>query len=180
MRRVLNPRPVLAMLVLAGCSAELPTTPDDSAFRGQSSYQAGLQATHYDARPAVPIRGTCEAAIQPAAPVSPGVIRQLDLGTCRLSHLGVSELVSDKLINLAAGTQTAEVIFTAANGDMLYASGSGTNSMTAPGQVAFRVELTITGGTGRFSGATGTVVGEGTADLANAQSKLAMAGTIRY
>jgi hypothetical protein len=63
---------------------------------------------------------------------------------------------------------------------MLYASGSGTNSMTAPGQVAFRVELAFTGGTGRFSDVTGKVVSEGVADLANAQAHLTMAGTIQY
>jgi hypothetical protein len=180
MRRLLNPRPGLAVLLVAGCSAGLPTTPDDGAFGAQTGHPVELQANHNGAQPAVPIRGSCELAIQPAEPVSPGVIRQLDVGTCRISHLGMSTMVSDKLIYLAEGTQTAEVVFTAASGDMLYASGSGTNSMTAPGQVAFRVELTFTGGTGRFSDATGMVVSEGVADLANAQAHLTMAGTIQY
>jgi hypothetical protein len=180
MRRVLNPRPVLAMVLMAGCSADLPTMPNDGAFGVQTSYPVELQASHHGAQPTVPIRGTCELAIQPAEPVGPGVIRQLDVGTCRISHLGMTTMVSDKLINLAAGTQTTEVIFTAANGDLLHASGSGTNSMTAPGLVAFRVELTLTGGTGRFSDATGMVVSEGVANLANAQAHLTMAGTIRY
>jgi hypothetical protein len=180
MRRLLNPRPGLAMLLLAGCSAGLPTIPDDGAFGAQTGHPVELQASHHGARPEVPIRGSCDLAIHPAGPVSPGVIRLLDVGTCRISHLGMSTMVSDKLINLAEGTQTAEVVFTAANGDMLYASGSGTNSMTAPGQAAFRVELTFTGGTGRFSDATGMVVSEGVADLAKAQAQLTMAGTIRY
>jgi hypothetical protein len=180
MQRALNPCPVLAILLVAGCSAELPTIADDGAFRVQTSHQVELQASHHDARPAVPIRGTCETEIQPAEPVGPGVIRQLDVGTCRISHLGMSTLVSDKLINLVEGTQTADANFTAANGDMLYATGSGTNSMTAPGQVAFRVELTFTGGTGRFSNATGMVVSEGVANLAKAEAHLTIAGTIRY
>jgi hypothetical protein len=178
MRRIIPAGLGLAM-ILAGCSGELPTDPIDSAFGAQAG-QPALQANLQAARPPVPIRGTCELAYEPAQPVGPGVVRQIDVGTCHISHLGKSTLVSDKIINFIAGTQTADLAITAANGDMLYASGNGTNSMVAPGQVAFRVELTITGGTGRFSGATGTVVGEGTADLANAQSKLAMAGTIRY
>jgi hypothetical protein len=180
MRRLLNPHAGLAMLLLAGCSADLPTIRTDGAFGTQPGHPVELQASHPGAGPALPIRGSCELAIQPAEPVSPGVIRLIDVGTCRMSHLGLSTMVSDKLINLAEGTQTAEVIWTAANGDMLYASGSGTNSMTAPGQAAFRIELTFTGGTGRFSDATGMVVSEGVADLANAQAHLTVAGTIRY
>jgi hypothetical protein len=172
--------PGLAMIFLAGCSAELPTAQHEAVFSKQADHPTAVPASHQDAPPALPIRGACELAFQPAEFVSPGVIRQIDEGTCRISHLGRSTMVSDKLINLAAGTQTADVALTAANGDMLYASGKGTNTMTAPGQVAFRVELTITGGTGRFSGATGMLVSEGVADLASAQAKLSMAGTISY
>jgi hypothetical protein len=180
MRRILNPRPGLALLLLAGCSAGLPTIPDAGESGAETSHPVELPASQNGAQPAVPVRGSCELAIQPPEPVGPGVIRQLDVGTCRISHLGMSTMVSDKLINLAQGTQTADVIFTAANGDMLYASGNGTNSMTAPGQVSFRVELTFTGGTGRFSDATGMMVSVGVADLANAQAHLTMAGTIEY
>jgi hypothetical protein len=180
MRRLPETRPVLALLLLAGCSAELPTMAHEGALGAQAAFPVGLQASHRGARPAVPIRGRCEMEAQPAEPVSPGVISQLDVGTCHISHLGMSTMTSDKLINLAAGTQTADVVFTAANGDMLYASGNGTNTMTAPGQVAFRVELTLAGGTGRFSDATGLVVSEGVAILAEAKAYLTMAGTIRY
>jgi hypothetical protein len=179
MRRTVSTALVLAVILVAGCDAELPPAPDGAAFHAQAG-QAGLQANHQDARPAVPIRGTCELAIQPAQPVGPGLIRQLDVGTCRISHLGRSMLVSDKIINLVGGTQTTDVAITAANSDMLYGNGGGTNAMVAPGLVAFRAELTITGGTGRFTGATGMIVLEGTADLANAQSRLTMAGTISY
>jgi uncharacterized Zn-binding protein involved in type VI secretion len=158
----------LALAVtLSGC-AELPGSPLDL----QASRQAALQA--------VPISGSCELAIQPAQPVSPGVIRQLDVGTCQLSHLGKSTFVSDKVINLMAGTQTAQVSITAANGDILYASGTGTNAMVAPGKVAFRVDFVFTGGTGRFAAASGTAVSEGEADLVNAQSRLTLNGSIAY
>jgi len=52
--------------------------------------------------------------------------------------------------------------------------------MIAPGRVAFRVELTFTGGTGRFVGASGEAVSEGEADLANASSTLTMTGWLEY
>lgn len=178
MRRSTSAGLGLAM-ILGGCSADLPTDPTHDVLSAQTSV-FGAQAHQHAAPPALPIHGTCELEIQPAQPVGPGIIRQLDVGTCRISHLGRSTLVSDKLINLVAGTQSADMAITAANGDLLYASGMGTNTLVAPGQVEFRVELTIAGGTGRFAGASGTVVSEGTADLANARSRLSMAGTIRY
>jgi hypothetical protein len=180
MRRFPFAAAVLAVILPAGCTSQLPTLPDDSAFASPAAHQTGMQASHHAAPPALPIRGRCEMAIQPAEPVSPGVIKQLDVGTCHISHLGRSTMVSDKIINLGAGTQNADVAITAANGDMLHASGSGTNTMVAPGKITFRVELAITGGTGRFSDASGMIVSEGEADLATARAQLTMAGTIRY
>jgi hypothetical protein len=180
MRRVHFAGAALAMILPAACTSQLPTVQDDSAFATQLAHQAGMQASHHAATPARPIRGTCELAIQPAEPVSPGVIRQLDVGTCQISHLGRSMMVSDKIINLGAGTQSADVALTAANGDVLHASGNGTNTMVAPGKFAFRVELTITGGTGRFSDASGMIVSEGVAELATARAQVTMTGTIRY
>jgi hypothetical protein len=170
----------LAMILLAGCGSQLPTLPDDSAVVTLAAHQNGILASHDAVPPALPIRGTCELAIQPAEPVSPGVIKQRDVGTCHLSHLGLSAMVSDKIINVMAGTQYAQVALTAANGDVLQASGSGTNAMVAPGKFAFQVELNITGGTGRFSDASGVILSEGVADLATGTAQLTMAGTVRY
>jgi acyl-coenzyme A thioesterase PaaI-like protein len=180
MRRFHFAGAALAMILSAACTSELPTVPDESALVSPAAEHIVMQASHHAAPPARPIRGTCELDIQPAEPVSPGVIRQLDVGTCQISHLGRSTMVSDKVIALMAGTQNADVALTAANGDMLHASGSGTNTMVAPGKFAFRVELTITGGTGRFSDASGMIVSEGVAELATATAQVTMAGTIRY
>jgi hypothetical protein len=180
MRRVHFAGAALATILLAGCNSQLPTLPDDSAFGTQIAPRAGVQASRHVVPPALPIRGACELAIQPAEPVSPGVIKQLDVGTCHISHLGRSTMVSDKIINLMTGTQTADVALTAANGDMIHASGKGTNTMVEPGKIAFRVELTITGGTGRFSDASGMIVSQGVAELATAKAQLTMAGTIRF
>jgi acyl-coenzyme A thioesterase PaaI-like protein len=179
MRRFHFAGAALAMILPAACTSQLPTVPDESALVSPAAEQIVMQASH-QASPARPIRGTCELAIQPAEPVSPGVIRQRDVGTCQISHLGRSTMVSDKIINLGAGTQSADVALTAANGDMLHASGSGTNTMVAPGKFAFRVELTITGGTGRFSDASGMIVSEGVAELATTRAQVTMAGIIRY
>jgi hypothetical protein len=71
---------------------------------------------------------------------------------------------------------TTDVVITAANGDILYGNGAGTNTMIAPGRIAFRTEVTFTGGTGRFTGASGEAVLEGEADLPSATATLEMTG----
>ena len=50
--------------------------------------------------------------------------------------------------------------FTAANGDELYAEISGQAMLIAPGFLHIVETATITGGTGRFTGATGNFVCE--------------------
>jgi hypothetical protein len=82
----------------------------------------------------VPFTGArCELAIQPATPIGPGVVRQLDIGECRFTHLGLTQYLSDKIIDFAAGTQALQITYTAANGDQLYATGNGTNQLVHPG-----------------------------------------------
>jgi hypothetical protein len=177
MRRLPNAGPGLAIILLAGCS-DVATAPFDSPFAmgaGQAAHVSQVAA-----QPGLPLRGTCELALQPAEFLSPGVVRQIDEGTCLIAHLGESTMFSDKIINFVTATQTADITFTAANGDLLHASGSGTSAMTEPGYVAFRAELTITGGTGRFRDASGAIMSEGVADLANSTSHLTMTGTIWY
>jgi hypothetical protein len=127
-----------------------------------------------------PFTGSCELAIQPATPVSPGVIRQLDLGECLISHLGKSTFISDKIINVVAGTQVITGTYTAANGDILYANGTGTNQMVAPGVVAFQATVTFAGGTGRFADATGSATLSGSANFATGRSQFSTSGSIVY
>jgi hypothetical protein len=157
-------RTILLTFALAGCSADSATNPLSPSFQMQPT----------------PFQGHCELAIQPATPVSPGVVHQLDLGDCILSHLGKSTMISDKIINFAAGTQVTQITYTAANGDILYANGGGTNQMVAPGVVAFQGTVTFEGGTGRFADATGTATFSGSAHFATGRSQLTTSGTIAY
>ena len=59
-------------------------------------------------------------------------------------------------INVQTRSGPASVTLTAANGDQLFAEGWGQATPTGkPNQVSIVEEYTITGGTGRFAGATG-------------------------
>ncbi|MFN2374554.1 MAG: hypothetical protein ABR545_12170, partial [Cyclonatronaceae bacterium] len=87
----------------------------------------------------LPFSGNCETTFAPPTFLRPpAVFSQTDLGTCRLTHLGQSDIFSLKEIDFAAGTQkTTEAYFTSANGDILYATGEGFSSPGQPGTINF-------------------------------------------
>ena len=66
-----------------------------------------------------------------------------------------SQGTSDQLINLADGTGTATYTLTAADGDTVVVAISAHNT-NIPGGVMFQGDYIVTGGTGRFDGATGS------------------------
>lgn len=173
-------RPITVLLIpftlaLGGCAGGVtsPTAPAGQDLAPGASMTAVAQ----DGRP---ITARCEASFGPAELLAPGVLRQVDTGTCQMAHLGRVEFHSDKVIRLAAGTQTTNATFTAANGDVLRATGTGTNTLARPGLVRFTMNMTFVGGTGRFAGATGNALVEGEASLANGTSWLRLAGAVTF
>jgi hypothetical protein len=76
--------------------------------------------------------------------------------------------------------QEAEHTLTAANGDLLYATSAGTGSLTPPVTIHFVGVTTISGGTGRFTNATGVMQAEGTSNLAAGHSSFTYEGWIAY
>ena len=80
------------------------------------------------------------------------------VGTGTASHLGRYTVVYDQTtVYLATGTSVGRMTFTAADGDVLTATFQG--RAQPQGALAHIEEsATITGGTGRFAGATGTLV----------------------
>jgi hypothetical protein len=102
----------------------------------------------------VPFRGSLEGVVT-VTPLTPPFMFVLVEGSGNATHLGrltwVAMLVASPVE--AAGTFQ----FTAANGDMLFADFTGHGTPTAtPGVLDIEDHATITGGTGRFAGATGT------------------------
>jgi len=122
----------------------------------------------------------CVTVLAPTVPISPGVVRQVDQGTCKLTLLGTVAFVSDKELQLALGTQAIQATFTTANGDVLRAVGTGTNTPNGPGKVTFVATINFVGGTGRFAAATGSARSEGEADLIARTSTSVLNGFVVY
>jgi hypothetical protein len=130
-----------------------------------------------DAGEQVPFKGRLEGVVT-VTPLTPPFMFVLVEGSGNATHLGrltwVAMLVASPVE--AAGTFQ----FTAANGDMLFADFTGQSSPTAtPGVLYIEETATITGGTGRFAGATGSFINKFLEDSANRTSG-SFNGTISY
>jgi hypothetical protein len=134
---------VLLTLVLAGCAGDTstaPVAPPDAAVL--SAAGAAVER---------PWEGGCDIGASITGPTTFAIT-----GTCQLAHLGRTTVVTEESMNWATGAFTSTSTYTAANGDLLYATGSGVAVFGADGKGTLTGTWTATGGTGRFAGASGT------------------------
>ncbi len=79
------------------------------------------------------------------------------IGSGNATRLGRYAVVYEVAVNLVSGGGPASIHFVAANGDAIFATGIGQGNPTETPDVSMIVETyTITGGTGRFAGASGS------------------------
>jgi hypothetical protein len=82
------------------------------------------------------------------------------------SHLGQLTATYPHCVNFAANMFSGTATFTAANGDQLFVDLEGSaEDPTCTTDCAVTFTGTITGGTGRFESASGSLTGTGTVDL---------------
>ena len=108
----------------------------------------------------VPFKGSLagEATVTPLTP--PNVAIYVEAAGVA-THLGQFELDIPHVVNRGDLTARGYYEFTAANGDKVYAEFTGQGTLTdVPGVVYIEETATITGGTGRFAGATGRINAE--------------------
>ncbi len=101
-------------------------------------------------------------------------------GTGTISHLGRVSWTTEHCFQLFLGTfgefGDAEVVITSANGDQLY----GTYDGVMTSATTFAEDMIITGGTGRFAGASGVVAEAGWFDPATGYMEVTGDGWISY
>src|SRR6266568_3135834 len=100
--------------------------------------------------------------------LDPNIIKTSDSATGEATHFGRYRLDASELVNLATLEITGGwFTMTAANGDTLTGVYSGKGHLTeTPSVILYDVAGPITGGTGRYAGATGALAFFGSADLA--------------
>ena len=134
-----------------------------------------------------PHLGKCDTVIPPTPPSFPA---QVEIGlTCNFRHLGLTTGTSFQLLEVAGPPSngvlpliiSGRIVYIAANGDELHSTFEGEASIDfATGAIAFAATETFVGGTGRFSGASGTSLLEGDASSATQTGFYVTLGTMSY
>jgi len=107
-------------------------------------------------------------------------------GTARITHLGKSVSVFEHCSQADFSTgiftyQDGVITITAANGDELWGTyGNGTAGFVSPTAVAWQDDFVLTGGTGRFAGASGSGVDRGTSHMDTGITEWEMDGVLVY
>jgi hypothetical protein len=126
----------------------------------------------------VPFRGRFEGGVA-ATPIDPPFLSELTKGMGDATQLGRFAFVRPETVNLLTSTSIGSFAFTAANGDILTADFTGQGSLTAtPGVLSVMETAFISGGTGRFAGATGHFTVTSSFDFATMLTVGSFEGTI--
>ncbi|SMC00339.1 hypothetical protein SAMN00120144_1953 [Hymenobacter roseosalivarius DSM 11622] len=133
----------------------------------------------------VPFKGTFETISVPLGPPLADPPRQLQriTGEGQASHLGKATFEASSTIFFAPQppfTNSGTSTMTAANGDKLYSTFTGTIVPQPDGKRLVTVRHTITGGTGRFDRASGYYVGVTLADPTTPSGTLNIEGELSY
>jgi hypothetical protein len=135
----------LLAILCVGCGQ--PVSPAGPSPVGYDGPSAGSHAAE------LPFKGTLEGT-QTLTPLEPPFGQVAGQATGTATHLGQFTVQFPHIVNFATSRGEGTYTFTAANGDTLTADFTG---VAQPGPVTSIVEeAVITGGTGRFAGATGS------------------------
>ena len=86
-----------------------------------------------------------------------GTLQASGSGAGNASHIGRFNYIVNATVNLADNSSTGVFLLVFNNGDVIHGSLAGLGESTAPNAAHIVENLTITGGTGRFEGATGSL-----------------------
>ena len=126
----------------------------------------------------VPFKGRLDG-VATVSPLTPPFVAIDVEGSGHATQLGHFEVSIPHVANRSNGSAAGTYEFTAADGDTLTADFTSQATPTdVPGVIAVAVTATITGGTGRFFGATGSFVGERVADTVHGTVTESFGGTI--
>ena len=134
-------------------------------------------ANHVAAAEQVPFQGNLEGTVTRSG--APPIVSVNISATGAATQLGQFAVSIPHSVNVVTRTATGEYHFVAANGDTLTATFTGHAAPTAdPTVLAIEESATITGGTGRFAGATGSFTTERLYDTVAGTTAGSFSGTI--
>jgi hypothetical protein len=161
----------VSIVLLQSCTKEMSSAPE--------SVPSAMAMAKMNK--AVPIKGsyTTSAEILQAPPM----LLQRITGVGSSSHLGKSTFVALPTLNFTTPPPfnlSGTAVFTAANGDEFYTWFTGTATPNGQGENIVVMTHSITGGTGRFTNASGTIIGNTVAVPGHTEGFITYEGTIKY
>ena len=181
MRISLTAVAVVFVALIVGCSQPIsPTGPSLTGSVGNATSTVIPGEVAALRREEVPFKGRLEGVVTRRTPLVPPLVSLLTEGTGNATHLGRFTVEIAHVVDTVARTLTGSYEFTAANGDTLIADVTGQFGPTLENpRVLLSVETaTITGGTGRFAGATGSFTVERLLNLDTLLTTVSFEGTI--
>ncbi len=152
MKRSITLLTLASAVLMAACSGPVSPTGAPSANAGTlASPEGGNGVTSQPA--AVPFKGNIEGT-QSVTPLAFPFLAVNGSGSGSATLLGQFTVHFPHTVNLTTRIGVGTYTFTAASGDTLTADFTGQANGT--GLVSIEEQATVTGGTGRFDGATGT------------------------
>jgi hypothetical protein len=103
----------------------------------------------------VPFKGSY-AGVATVKPLVPPVVFVTTQATGNATQLGKFTFTQQATVNTRLHIGSGPFVFTAANGDTVFGTTSGNDKLTAPNVLTIVQKAIVTGGTGRFAGATGS------------------------
>lgn len=177
---------LLSTVVLGGCASP-PESLVSPTYRTDNSGDASRTSASSIAGGERPYKGSCVTAITnlPPNPADPPNLQRLRIdGTCQLAHLGRTTFSAQQIVTFTGpltATITNTATYTAADGDLLFASWAGSGTVDASsGIVAFSGSESFHGGTGRFVDAQGSASTSGNASLVTNTGEFTVVGTLMY
>ncbi len=178
---------LLSLPLLNACSAISPTAPENvPSVPGGSALADPAAATALAASPLRPFGGRCETVVAVLPPIAgdpPYIVRLHIEYACQLKHLGRTTAVAEQVLDFRGGPLNVlaanTTIYTAANGDQLFAAWSGTSTVIGAA-FTFEGPETYTGGTGRFEAASGSSWISGAGSFITSRGQFTSVGTVSY
>jgi hypothetical protein len=166
---------IVGVFGLLACSSDAGLGPLEPSVASLSASVGNVGARKATENVDLPFRGTVKS-VEKTPFSDPGTVISTDIGTGVATHLGAFAWYSEFVIDGPFGTGTATL--TAANGDQLLATVHAVGTL-AEGGFDIVETNTITGGTGRFAGASGTFTLERFVSGVTFRTTGTFAGTIR-
>jgi len=154
---------ILAIGVVSAACSQLPTSP--TAPDGTTMAEGSTQAR---GGTDLPFRGSFEG--QELDQVVPPNLLVNGTAEGTATHLGRYTATFTVVVDLATSRSTGSITLLAANGDELAGTLTGLGTAIAPGVAHIVENVVISGGTGRFAGATGSFTIDRTLDQATGVS----------